>query len=156
MSTLLVFPSTEDINMILCSFCNCSLFWTSFKASSHDVNCVLTSTSYCANVAYFFCSSLYSPWICILLLLSTLNSSSMWAFSKIHTPRSRSNFWWASLEWHASCYRNSYFEIRVAKSHFKSWRFKLGPPTLLVSWISPSNLSRVLSNLLDALAPSLS
>ena len=32
----------------------------------------------------------------------------------------------------------------------------MGPPILLAFWISPSNLGRVLSNLLDVLAPSLS
>ena len=92
-STLLVSPSTKDINMSLCSFYNCSSFWTSFKASSRDVNCILTSASYCANIAHFFYSSPCSPWICTSLFLNTLNSSSMQAFSKIHTPHSRSNFW---------------------------------------------------------------
>jgi hypothetical protein len=140
--------------MSLCSFYNCSSFWTSFKASSRDVNCVLTSASCYANTAYFFCSSPCSPWICTSLLLSTLNSSFMQALSKTHTAHSRSNFWWPSLEWYASCWRSSYFEVRVVRSRCNSIRFKLDPPTLPASWISPSNLGRLMSNFLGALAPS--
>ena len=58
MSTLLVSPSTMDINMSFCPFCNCSSYRTSFKACSHDANCALTSANCCVNAAHFFCSSL--------------------------------------------------------------------------------------------------
>ena len=82
MSTLLVSPSTKDINMLLHSFYNYSPFCTSFKASSYDVSYVLTSANCCINAAHFLCSSPCSPWIHTLLLLSTLNSFSMWFFPK--------------------------------------------------------------------------
>ena len=146
MSILLVSPSTKDTNMSLHSFCNCSSFWISLKASSYDVNYTLTLASCCTNTAHLSCSSLCSPWFRTSLLLSTLNSSFMQAFSKIHTPCSHSNFWWPSLKWHASCYRSSYFEVKVVRSCCKLLRFKLGLSKLLASWISPFKLGRVSSN----------
>ena len=54
MSTLLIFPSTKDINMSLRFFCNCNLFWIYFKASSRNINCALMSASCCANATHFF------------------------------------------------------------------------------------------------------
>ena len=154
MSTMLVSPFTKDINMSLHFFYNCSSFWTSFKASSRDVNCVLISVSCCTNATHFFYPSPYSPWIRTLLLLNTLNSSIMQALFKIHTIYFRSNFWWPSLEWHASYCKSSYFQVRIVKSRYNSIRFKLGPLILLASWIAPSNFGSLMPNFLDALAPS--
>ena len=71
MSTLLVYSSTKNINMLFRSLCTWSSFLTSFRASSYTISCIVMSASCCVNVVHFFLSLLCIPYNCSSLLLNT-------------------------------------------------------------------------------------
>lgn len=97
MSTLLVFPSIKDIDILFYSFYTYSSLQTSFKASSHTFYCLVTLASCCANALHFILSLLYNPYKCSLFLRSISNSFFRQDFSKTHSPRSCSNFFQSLL-----------------------------------------------------------